>query len=399
MNETKSMNDASKRLTSHKTKTKRFTTSNQYMDKSKGKVSYPPDLLCDGLSGLSMTNNEIQRPLRSLKPQQQKTIIDNLLVTKNSTPQKNYSHVPCKFFKQGACQAGDSCPFSHSLDIFTADQTPCKYFQRGHCKFGSKCVNGHILPDGSRINQTKNYQSCHPRMVFAADISNSTIIHDVNMEYPYYPEMSYSNPLDDNTFNSPQVSHNVQSVLQYTVQSNNMYLGDGEKLIPNELSDLLTSVERKRRNSRPIPSLSSQPIFFCGSNSLPSNNTLLSVKDDNSLRNDTRSKNNLFWNRQRNWSISTLSSQNSHTDPSTLHPNTLDNYYYQDPFHSFNSPWNRQSQFEANGTPSSHSRTCDRVEDYVSYSYDKSPVSPSQGNKNPSHDTQFLLDDLHQQAY
>jgi cleavage and polyadenylation specificity factor subunit 4 len=24
-------------------------------------------------------------------------------------------HVPCRFFKQGACTAGDSCPFSHSM--------------------------------------------------------------------------------------------------------------------------------------------------------------------------------------------------------------------------------------------------------------------------------------------
>jgi hypothetical protein len=27
----------------------------------------------------------------------------------------NLAHVPCRFFKQGACTAGDSCPFSHSL--------------------------------------------------------------------------------------------------------------------------------------------------------------------------------------------------------------------------------------------------------------------------------------------
>lgn len=27
----------------------------------------------------------------------------------------NLAHVPCRFFKQGACTAGDSCPFSHSM--------------------------------------------------------------------------------------------------------------------------------------------------------------------------------------------------------------------------------------------------------------------------------------------
>lgn len=39
------------------------------------------------------------------------------------------SHVPCKFFRSGQCQAGKACPFSHSTDISTAD-TPCKYFAK-----------------------------------------------------------------------------------------------------------------------------------------------------------------------------------------------------------------------------------------------------------------------------
>ena len=39
------------------------------------------------------------------------------------------SHVPCKFFKQGQCQAGSACPFSHSLDASKFEQ-PCKYFSK-----------------------------------------------------------------------------------------------------------------------------------------------------------------------------------------------------------------------------------------------------------------------------
>ena len=39
------------------------------------------------------------------------------------------SHVPCKFFRQGTCQAGKACPFSHSVDP-SSDQAPCKYFQK-----------------------------------------------------------------------------------------------------------------------------------------------------------------------------------------------------------------------------------------------------------------------------
>jgi hypothetical protein len=66
----------------------------------------------------------------------------------------NTSHVPCKFFRQGACQAGNACPFSH--DLGTAAETVCKYFAKGNCKFGPKCANIHVLPDGRRINYGKN---------------------------------------------------------------------------------------------------------------------------------------------------------------------------------------------------------------------------------------------------
>ncbi|CCH40720.1 hypothetical protein BN7_254 [Wickerhamomyces ciferrii] len=61
------------------------------------------------------------------------------------------AHVPCKFYRQGACQAGDSCPFSHTQDS-NLDTAPCKYFSKGNCKFGLKCALAHILPDGRRVN-------------------------------------------------------------------------------------------------------------------------------------------------------------------------------------------------------------------------------------------------------
>lgn len=71
----------------------------------------------------------------------------------NSSNNKNLSHVPCKFYRQGVCQAGNSCPFSHNLDgALGADKLPCKYFQKGNCKFGLKCALAHFLPDGTRVN-------------------------------------------------------------------------------------------------------------------------------------------------------------------------------------------------------------------------------------------------------
>ncbi|KAK0113876.1 hypothetical protein ONS95_014121 [Cadophora gregata] len=63
---------------------------------------------------------------------------------------QNTSHVPCKFFRQGACQAGSACPFSH--DLASTNDTVCKYFAKGNCKFGPKCANVHVLPDGRRVN-------------------------------------------------------------------------------------------------------------------------------------------------------------------------------------------------------------------------------------------------------
>ncbi|TVY36660.1 Zinc finger protein [Lachnellula subtilissima] len=63
---------------------------------------------------------------------------------------QNTSHVPCKFFRQGACQAGSACPFSH--DLASTTDTVCKYFAKGNCKFGPKCANAHILPNGLRVN-------------------------------------------------------------------------------------------------------------------------------------------------------------------------------------------------------------------------------------------------------
>ncbi|KAF2230531.1 hypothetical protein EV356DRAFT_341129 [Viridothelium virens] len=65
---------------------------------------------------------------------------------------KNTSHVPCKFFKQNACQAGKACPFLHSTEPAT-ETAPCKYFAKGNCKFGAKCALAHILPNGQRVNR------------------------------------------------------------------------------------------------------------------------------------------------------------------------------------------------------------------------------------------------------
>ncbi|OZJ04289.1 hypothetical protein BZG36_02579 [Bifiguratus adelaidae] len=58
----------------------------------------------------------------------------------------NVSHVPCKFYRMGACSAGVNCQFSHSISVGAAPTTVCKYFLKGNCRFGSKCALPHIIP-------------------------------------------------------------------------------------------------------------------------------------------------------------------------------------------------------------------------------------------------------------
>ena len=70
-------------------------------------------------------------------------------------------HVPCKFYLQGACQAGRTCPFSHDVESSTRP-APCKYFAKGGCKFGRKCALLHITPDGTVINRVPPFPPSQP---------------------------------------------------------------------------------------------------------------------------------------------------------------------------------------------------------------------------------------------
>lgn len=84
-----------------------------------------------------------------------KLIIEYLITTqKNNKNFKSYSHIPCKFFKKGKCQAGRSCPFSHDLDYDQACNTPCSFFLKGECKFGKNCLNLHEYPKTTQIPPT-----------------------------------------------------------------------------------------------------------------------------------------------------------------------------------------------------------------------------------------------------
>ncbi|CAI4053429.1 hypothetical protein SKDZ_16G2150 [Saccharomyces kudriavzevii ZP591] len=126
--------------------------------------------------------------------QQQKVIMEHLLITKNnSQQQKDYSHVPCKFFKMGNCQAGPSCPFSHSPDIISsANNLPCKYFARGNCKFGNKCVNAHVLPNGLKMNSKEPIEITPPHNNYFSHARSASFSTYMSPPLSAHTEFSHS---------------------------------------------------------------------------------------------------------------------------------------------------------------------------------------------------------------
>ncbi|KAH3679402.1 hypothetical protein WICMUC_001022 [Wickerhamomyces mucosus] len=216
-------------------------------------------------------------------------IIQSVEVSK-SPPSKNLAHVPCKFFKQGACQAGDSCPFSHVLDS-TTDTTPCKYFQKGNCKFGVKCALAHILPDGRRVNpkslaqvyQNHNIQNQNSNKGFfsinttSATSSQNIVQTTTSTEsHNLSPNNSYSYGKNgSNDLNSYYSSVNQSSNGSLTGTSptfNNSYSQTNPNLVFPETSP---SYQRTYTNERlsyssiwnPTPSNNGKPTFRSASHS------------------------------------------------------------------------------------------------------------------------------------
>lgn len=373
-------------------------------------------------------------------PQQQKTIIEHLLITKNSAPQKNYSHVPCKFFRQGACQAGNSCPFSHSLNVLAADQTPCKYFQKGNCKFGSKCANAHILPNGTRVNPPKNsfYGAINCSSAPSVDapapmpipvindtsalssqqrLSDSTL---VNMQQFHYKRNSLP-PIHTSYLQNKDPSL-ISSFTPLSAQPADEF--DGEEFVPSELSDLLTPTELKRRNSRPS---STRKLSFSDSGSAPSTSSTLTSSYSENIYPITS-----MGAHQRNPSV--VSSTSTNYSPPTSHTpflNTQQQYVFPSPNYTFQqekqsvitresyfqSPWNNETpvtpwnDYHASRVMGFlgedlkklkiHEEDEERsVSTVQEGSKDPIPVlSNSQSNDAGHQEMHFFFDDLHQGIY
>ncbi|KAJ3547363.1 hypothetical protein NM208_g1550 [Fusarium decemcellulare] len=120
------------------------------------------------------------------------------------------SHIPCKFFRQGACLAGNACPFSH--DRSQGTESICKYFAKGNCKFGPKCANIHVLPDGRRINYGKNGVTIGAKPIVAGrtnptSASNGQFSTSALTTSPYsadVPAYSSTYPFDKQEHNLPR---------------------------------------------------------------------------------------------------------------------------------------------------------------------------------------------------
>jgi hypothetical protein len=162
---------------------------------------------------------------------------------------KSTSHVPCKFYRQGACQAGKACPFLHSDEPVT-ERAPCKYFTKGNCKFGHKCALAHILPNGhvvnanmgrghfSRVNIPHNQE---PPM-------NSSLLTMQAHMAPMQPGYPY--PMHDDPYAMPKNQYDMIPTIDTTFSS---HPGSNYGSPPNENSRLALSPVQKGLSVMDVP--------------------------------------------------------------------------------------------------------------------------------------------------
>ena len=175
------------------------------------------------------------------------------------------SHVPCKFYRQGACQAGKACPFLHSDEPVT-ERAPCKYFTKvshpgwlqadthlhniqGNCKFGHKCALAHILPNGHVVNGNMgrghfgrvNIHSQEPPM-------NSSLLTMQAHMAPIQPGYGY--PMPDDPYTLPKNQYDMIPTIDTTFSS---HPGSNYGSPPNENGRLALSPVQKGLSVMDVP--------------------------------------------------------------------------------------------------------------------------------------------------
>mmetsp|Transcript_6577 Transcript_6577/g.6474 ORF Transcript_6577/g.6474 Transcript_6577/m.6474 type:complete len:391 (-) Transcript_6577:245-1417(-) len=184
----------------------------------------------------------------------------------SSNTNKNLSHVPCKFYRQGICQAGSSCPFSHNFDgSLAAEKLPCKYFQKGNCKFGLKCALAHFLPDGTRVN-SKSLRMSQPINTNVANGNGHLRRSSNNMNNVSFNHYT-SQPIDINAESMENIGHQSNNMVS---PSNNVaqFLNVGHKF-PSQPGSYTQSLSR---NSSFNSSLSGLPNSYTNGNTSASYN-------------------------------------------------------------------------------------------------------------------------------
>lgn len=79
---------------------------------------------------------------------------------KLSTKKKEaLGQVPCKFYRNNGCSAGDACPFAHTLPGEGQPKAVCQWYIKGSCRFGHRCALAHILPGQPMSMDRKNKRS------------------------------------------------------------------------------------------------------------------------------------------------------------------------------------------------------------------------------------------------
>ncbi|GJJ77902.1 hypothetical protein EMPS_10261 [Entomortierella parvispora] len=159
----------------------------------------------------AMNNNSVKRP--PLWPMDRPPLLPFPRQTptpSQSSKAANLQHIPCKFFKSGACTAGKNCLFSHNRDP-VAETHVCKYFLKGNCKFGMKCSLAHTFPaqDRKSLLSGNGSGSNLGRNRLERRASSGAILNNLWPSEPLSPPYNNNNPNGNNLASSIQQQQGI----------------------------------------------------------------------------------------------------------------------------------------------------------------------------------------------
>ncbi|PVU89995.1 hypothetical protein BB561_005085 [Smittium simulii] len=207
-------------------------------------------------------------------------------------------HIPCKFFKNGNCDAADACLFLHDMGSFS-NKPICSYFLKGNCKYGNKCALLHdvekrmiydLEKDSKNIQKTSNFKkNTSPKNFSFTDFdaiekkfsSNSQTHNKFNINFSQYPQspkifgqsqLNQSYFQDNNKFCHSELGRRSLSTQEGVYLGNNKFnpllsLGFSKSVIDQD--DLLDYTQNdlfyKNTNSKPfddldLPYSNNQPL-------------------------------------------------------------------------------------------------------------------------------------------